>query len=102
MQSYCRTVQKALAVPHAITYYVGSTINRMAYFGFYSLCGLWFPYHYKLDLKEVSLALLIIGLADCLINFFTNSIMKRFGHRPLFWLALFFRWYFCPFLFMAN
>ncbi len=90
--SVCKAIvepyKKALAVPHAITYYVGSTINRMAYFGFYSLCGLWFPYHYKLDLKEVSLALLIIGLADCLINFFTNSIMKRFGHRPTFLVSI--------------
>ncbi len=90
--SICKAIvepyQKALAVPHAVTYYIGSTINRMAYFGFYSLCGLWFPYHYHLDLKEVSLALLIIGLADCLINFFTNSIMKRFGHRSTFLVSI--------------
>lgn len=83
-QAIIEPYQKALSVPHAVTYYVGSTINRMAYFGFYSLCGLWFPYHYRLDLKEVSLALFIIGLADCAINFFTNSIMKRFGHRSTF------------------
>lgn len=86
--SVCKAIiepyQKVLAVPHAVTYYVGSTINRMAYFGFYSLCGLWFPYHYGLDLKKVSLALLIIGLADCVINFFTNSIIKRCGHRSTF------------------
>ncbi len=92
--SICKAIvepyQKALAVPHAVTYYIGSTINRMAYFGFYSLCGLWFPYHYHLDLKEVSLALLIIGLADCLINFFTNSIMKRCGHRSTFLVSIIF------------
>ena len=72
---------KALSVPLAVPYYIGSTINRMAYFGFYSFCGLWFPYHYGLDLKEISFALLIIGLADCLINFATNSIIKKFGHK---------------------
>ena len=92
--SICKAIvepyQKALAVPHAVTYYIGSTINRMAYFGFYSLCGLWFPYHYHLDLKGVRLALLIIGLADCLINFFTNSIMKRFGHRSTFLVSIIF------------
>ncbi|MGM9998968.1 MAG: MFS transporter [Candidatus Bruticola sp.] len=79
---------KALSVPYAVTYYVGSLINRMTYFGFYSLCGLWFPFHYQLDIKEVSLALFVIGLADCAINFFTNNIIKRFGHRSTFLVSI--------------
>ncbi|MGM9992760.1 MAG: MFS transporter [Candidatus Bruticola sp.] len=87
---------KALSVPHAVTYYLGSLINRMAYFGFYSLCGLWFPFHYKLDIKEVSLALFIIGLADCIINFFTNSIIKRFGHRSTFLVSIIFSLFLLP------
>ena len=80
--------RQALTAPYAWTYYLGSTVNRMAYFGFYSLCGLWFPYHYGLDLAKISLALLIIGLADCLINFATNSIIKRLGHRFTYLSAL--------------
>lgn len=79
---------KALAVPHALLYYSGMTINRMAYFGFYAFCGIWFERHYGLDLKSISVALLIIGLAEALINFSTGRIIKRFGHRPVFTVSL--------------
>lgn len=79
---------RALAVPHAAFYYAGSTVNRMAYFGFYAFCGLWFDRHYGLDLKSISAALLVIGLAEALINFSTAKIIKRFGHKPTFLWSL--------------
>ena len=78
----------ALSVPYAMTYYIGSTINRMAYFGFYSFCGLWFMKHYGMGIEKISLALLIIGLADCLVNFITNSIIKKLGHRFTFLFSI--------------
>lgn len=78
----------ALSVPHAAFYYSGITINRMAYFGFYAFCGLWFDTHYGLNLKNISVALLIIGLAEALINFSTAKIIKRFGHKPTFLASL--------------
>lgn len=80
--------RKALAVPHALFYYAGTTINRMAYFGFYAFCGIWFDAHYALNIKNISVALLIIGLAEALINFSTARIIKAFGHKPTFLVSL--------------
>ncbi len=78
----------ALSVPHAGFYYAGMTINRMAYFGFYAFCGIWFDRHYGLNIKSISLALLVIGLAEALINFSTAGIIKRFGHKATFLTSL--------------
>ncbi len=79
---------RALAVPYAWPYYLGSTVNRMAYFGFYAFCGIWFYEHYDLDLKSISLALLVIGLAEALVNFSTGRIIKLCGHKPTFLVSL--------------
>ena len=79
---------KALAVPYALPYYGGLTVNRMAYFGFYAFCGLWFDHHYGLDLKSLSLALLVIGLAEAVVNFSTGRILQTFGHRRTFVASL--------------
>ena len=72
---------KALSVPYAMQYYLSITVNRMAYFGFYSFCGIWFYNHYGMSIKDISLALLIIGIAEAAINFSTNSIIKKFGQK---------------------
>jgi len=56
----------------------------MAYFGFYCFCGIWFDRHYGMDIKSISLALLIIGLAEALVNFSTAKIIKLFGHKATF------------------
>lgn len=74
----------ALAAPYAYAYYIGTTVNRMAYFGFYSLCGIWFAKHYGLNLKDISLALLVIGITEAAVNFATNRIIGRFGHKTTF------------------
>ncbi|MDQ7772570.1 MAG: MFS transporter [Elusimicrobiales bacterium] len=87
-KSLLGTYASALSVPHALTYYAGFTVNRMAYFGFYAFCGVWFDGHYGLDLKSIGLALLIIGLAEALVNFATPAIIKRLGHRPVFTISL--------------
>ncbi len=73
--------RRALGVPYALPYYAGFTINRMCYFGFYAVAGIWFITHYGLNLKAMSLALLVIGLAEASINFTVPRIIKRFGHR---------------------
>lgn len=72
---------KALSVPYALSYYISITVNRMAYFGFYSFCGIWFYNHYGMNIKDISLALLVIGLAEAAINFSTSSIIKIFGQK---------------------
>ena len=74
----------ALAAPYACVYYIGTTVNRMAYFGFYSLCGIWFAKHYDLNLKDISLALLVIGITEAAVNFATNRIIGKFGHKTTF------------------
>ncbi len=79
---------RALAVPHALFYYLGTTVNRMAYFGFYAFCGIWFFEHYGLDLKNISLALLVIGLVEALVNFSTGRIIRLCGHKPTFMVSL--------------
>ena len=72
---------KALSVPYALSYYISITVNRMAYFGFYSFCGIWFYNHYGMNIKDISLALLVIGLAEAAINFSTSRIIKIFGQK---------------------
>ncbi|MBQ7568876.1 MFS transporter [bacterium] len=78
----------ALAAPYACAYYLGTTVNRMAYFGFYSFCGIWFAEHYGLNLKDISFALLIIGITEAAINFTTNRIIGWFGHKTTFLTSL--------------
>ncbi|MDO5295835.1 MAG: MFS transporter [bacterium] len=78
----------ALAAPYACAYYLGTTINRMAYFGFYSFCGIWFAEHYGLSLKDISFALLIIGVTEAAVNFTTNRIISWLGHKTTFLTSL--------------
>lgn len=78
----------ALSVPYALPYYIGSTINRMAYFGFYSFCGIWFFHHYQLNIRDISYALLVIGLTEALINFSTGKIIAKCGHKPTFLVSI--------------
>jgi len=74
----------ALRVPFAPAYYVGTTVNRMCYFGFYALSGIWFMRHYGLGLEAISLALLVIGLAEAAVNFFVPRLVGAFGHDRVF------------------
>ena len=74
----------AFSLPMAAMYYIGFTINRMCYFGFYSLAGIWFISHYGLDLSEMSKALFAIGLGEAVINFVVPTIRNRLGHSMTF------------------
>lgn len=76
----------ALRVPHAPAYYLGTTLNRMCYFGFYALAGIWFMQHYGLGLAQISLALFVIGLAEAAVNFLVPRMLKACGHdRTFLW-----------------
>jgi len=74
----------ALVVPYASPYYAGMVVNRMCYFGFYAFSGIWFIRHYGLTLEKISLCLLIIGLAEALVNFSVPALIRRFGHGRMF------------------
>ncbi len=75
---------EAFRVPFAIPYYLGMTINRMAYFGFYSMSGIWFMTHFGFSVRQISTALFYIGLGEAGINFLVPRLLKVLGHRMLF------------------
>lgn len=77
-----------LKAPYAKAYYAGFTVNRMCYFGFYAVAGIWFTKHYGLSLKSLSFALLIIGLAEALVNFTAARIIRRLGQKRALDLSL--------------
>lgn len=79
---------EALRIPYATPYYLGFTINRMCYFGFYSLAGIWFIKHYGLSMVTISLVLFVIGLGEAIINFSVSWLLKIFGHNRLFTYSL--------------
>lgn len=70
---------EALRLPRAAAFYAGMTVNRMCYFGFYALTGIWFLRHYGLGLARISFALLVIGLAEGLVNFAAPALQRRWG-----------------------
>ncbi|OGR60522.1 MAG: hypothetical protein A2X36_09865 [Elusimicrobia bacterium GWA2_69_24] len=75
---------EAFRLPQAAEYYIGFTVNRMCYFGFYSFAGIWFIRHYGLSLDLMSAALLVIGLAEAVVNFLVPGLLRRWGHRRVF------------------
>lgn len=76
--------RQVLRLPHAASYYLGMTVNRMCYFGFYALSGIWFMRHYGLDLARISLALLAIGLGEAVVSLFVPAMVKAWGHGRVF------------------
>lgn len=82
--SFFSEYKVALKLPNASMLYLGLMINKMCYFGFYSLAGIWFIKHYGLDTLKITLALMYIGLAETFINFFIPKIIKWGGHKKVF------------------
>ncbi|HPG57068.1 MAG TPA: MFS transporter [Candidatus Wallbacteria bacterium] len=78
----------AFKVPYLPGFYLGLTLNRMCYFGFYSFMGLWFVRHYGVGVAVISKALLFIGLAETLVNFIVPRLIKIFGNKNLFTLSI--------------
>lgn len=78
----------AFKIPYSFLYYAGLTVNRICYFGFYSVVGIWFIKHYNLNLITITTSLLFIGLAEALINFFIPFLLRVFGHKNLFTISI--------------
>lgn len=74
----------AFSVPFSLPYYLGYVFNRMCYFGFYSMAGIWFIRNYGLSLEKISYALLLVGLVEAVVNLFIPKLIRVFGHKPLF------------------
>ncbi|MBI4859145.1 MAG: MFS transporter [Candidatus Riflebacteria bacterium] len=78
----------AFEEPFALSYYAGLTINRMCYFGFYSMAGLWFIRQFGLTLSWISTALFLIGLGEAPVSFVVPWLVRRLGHGPVFAASL--------------
>jgi len=73
----------ALKLPNSMVLYTGLMINKMCYFGFYSMAGIWFIKHYGLDTLRITTALMYIGLAETFINFVIPRIISWGGHKRI-------------------
>ncbi|MBR3603754.1 MAG: MFS transporter [Elusimicrobiaceae bacterium] len=84
-----KTYQTAWKTPHLKDFFTAMLINRLCYFGFYSMLGLWFIGHYQLSTPQLARPLMAIGLCETIINFVVPVLMK-IGQKKLFYLSLLF------------
>ena len=81
------TYQTAWKTQHLRPFFTAMFINRLCYFGFYSMLGIWFIEHYHLNTIELAKPLVAIGLCETAINFVVPILMK-IGKKPLFYGAI--------------
>ncbi len=79
--------QGAWHTPRLKTFFTAMFINRLCYFGFYSMLGLWFIGHYHLDTLEIARPLMAIGICETLINFVVPFLLK-IGPKKLFYMSI--------------
>jgi len=77
----------AWKTPHLPAFFTAMFINRLCYFGFYSMLGLWFIGHYHLSTAELAKPLMVIGICETVINFIVPVLMK-IGQKKLFYLSV--------------
>lgn len=77
----------AAATPNFKPFFCAMFVNRICYFGFYSMLGLWFMKKYNLTTIEMAKPLMVIGLCETLINFIVPLMMK-IGKKTLFYFAV--------------
>ncbi len=80
------TYAAALRTPGLKTFFAAMFVNRLCYFGFYSMLGIWFIRHYQLSTLEIARPLMAIGICETLINFVVPFLMK-IGPKKLFYLS---------------
>ncbi len=73
--------------PRLKTFFSAMFINRLCYFGFYSMLGLWFIGHYHLNTLEIARPLMAIGICETLINFVVPFLLKV-GPKKLFYVSV--------------
>lgn len=76
--------KNVFSLPHSISFYLGTTLNSIAYFGFYAFAGIWFMTHYQLNLQQISTIFIFMGAAELMVNLFTIEIYKKFPYKKLF------------------
>ena len=91
-----------LKIPWSITFFTGLMINKICYFGFYSMAGIWFMKYYKLTPFNIAGILLYIGLGEASINFVIPVLIKRFGQKAVFITSIIAGGIFFSLLFRGN
>lgn len=75
---------RALKISSSLLFYSGFLLNRICYFGVYSIAGIWFLKHYHLQSVRIASSFFFIGLGEALINFFVPALIKFFGYKNVF------------------
>ncbi len=83
-RSFIDEYKEVFSLPYAKIFYLGLMINKMCYFGFYSMAGIWFIRHYNLGFLQIAKALSYVGICEALSNFFIPRILKLLGYRRTF------------------
>lgn len=76
----------AFKTPYLKQFFSAMFINRICYFGFYSMLGIWFMQKYDLSTLEIARPLMVIGICETLINFIVPKLMK-IGQKKLFYIS---------------
>ena len=75
-----------LRTPFLKTFFTAMFINRLCYFGFYSMLGIWFIDRYGFTTEGLAKPLMIIGICETAINFIVPFLMKA-GPKKLFYVS---------------
>lgn len=84
--SLIKVYSGVIKTPFLKTFFTAMFINRLCYFGFYSVLGIWFIKHYGFNVSELAKPLMIIGLCETAINFIVPFLMKT-GPKKLFYIS---------------
>ena len=81
------TYAAAFKTPLLKNFFAAMFVNRLCYFGFYSMLGIWFAHKYGLTAVQMAKPLMVIGICETAINFIVPKLMK-IGQKKLFYAAL--------------
>ncbi len=87
LKALTASYKAAFKTPNLKAFFAAMFINRICYFGFYSMLGIWFIKNYHLTTLELARPLIIIGICETLINFVVPFIMK-IGSKKLFYISI--------------
>lgn len=87
LKNIALTYSAAFKTPLLKNFFAAMFINRLCYFGFYSMLGIWFAHKYGLTTVQMAKPLMVIGLCETVINFIVPKLMK-IGQKKLFYAAL--------------
>ncbi len=87
LKNIALTYAAAFKTPFLKNFFAAMFINRLCYFGFYSMLGIWFAHKYGLTTAQMAKPLMVIGICETAINFVVPKLMN-IGQKKLFYAAL--------------